>query len=859
MKSSCTAFRSRRLHRTLILLLACSVGIHSSGCVTITPKYSGTPDLLGNGVVRYNQPTFDNKVTWFGWLSYLTMTGAGAYGGYKSNLALKWDDNGYEVKPVGNAVLGGAAGLVVAGILTYALSGGSPPPVTQENAEKWLDKLDNDLLLIRDGSTSAGKRLDVLQAILPDADSGFVITSLADARLFRTMFPDSPYSDSVALAATAVIPLDSLPALAALFPSPRVVDASHRQFIQRGTTIAQMVEAATRYPEYASEAERKSARMVSTTSDAATFLRAFPASSHKEELGDSLLPKLRPKDIPEFIELFPSHSGATRLKQQMLDDATTIGDVLTVIRKYPELNGAGERKAARLASSAADYNRYLGAFPSGAARAEIERKLAEAMKIPECLDSHINSEYSEISPVISPDGKTLYFDRKYSPDNTGGEYDPDEVWYSTLDENGEWSMARRMPAPINEIGPTALQSVTPDGNTILVGGSETSVGRLSHRINGGWSDPEDIPMDGYYNLSDYYSVFLSNDGKTILMGIQQRDTRGDRDLYISLRREDGTWTSPRNLGPTINTKEVETSPYLAADGRTLYFASDGLPGGHGGRDIWMSRRLDDTWKKWSKPVNLGSPINTSNDESFFFLPASGDYAYYASTAGDFGHMDILRVALRQELRPNPVVLVSGTVTDRKTGNPVTATIIYERLEDGKEIGRARSEPKGGGYKIALPSGANYGFRAEADGYVAINDNLDLTKLASYEEQKHDLLLVPIEVGQSVRMNNLFFDFGKATLRSESFPELNRVADLLRSTPAMEVEIQGHTDNIGTDANNQTLSEARAEAVAAYLAARGIDRQRLAVKGYGASKPVTSNDTDAGRQQNRRVEFTITRK
>jgi outer membrane protein OmpA-like peptidoglycan-associated protein len=218
--------------------------------------------------------------------------------------------------------------------------------------------------------------------------------------------------------------------------------------------------------------------------------------------------------------------------------------------------------------------------------------------------------------------------------------------------------------------------------------------------------------------------------------------------------------------------------------------------------------------------------------------------------------DIMRIGLPEAARPKPVILVSGRVLDAKTKQPVVAQIHYELLPEGKDIGVARSGPTTGEYKITLPSGGRYAFRAEAPGYIAVNDNLDITTLKEYRELTRDLYLVPIEVGQTVRLNNIFFDFAKTILRDESFPELNRMADLLKSNPTMEIEIAGHTDNVGTDESNLALSRNRAIAVSDYLASKGINRSRMKVQGYGMSKPLATNDTEEGRQQNRRVEVKI---
>ena len=348
---------------------------------------------------------------------------------------------------------------------------------------------------------------------------------------------------------------------------------------------------------------------------------------------------------------------------------------------------------------------------------------------------------------------------------------------------------------------------------------------------------------------------LAADGKTLLISLQRDESYGNRDMYACFLRDDGTWTAPKNLGPDINTAADEGTPFLAADGKTLYFASDGYSG-YGSTDMYLSRRLDDSWQKWSEPENLGPDFNTPDWDAYFTLPASGDYAYFVSQQKTIGEADIFKVKLPPSLRPSPVVLVVGKVIDGKTGNPVEATIHYEVLPGGKEAGIAHSNPTTGEYKISLPAGALYGFRAEAKGYVAVNENLNLKKITEYSEIKRDLKLVPFEVGQTVRLNNLFFDFNQSILKSESYAELDRLVALLKASDKMEVEISGHTDNVGNDVSNKTLSNNRAKAVRDYLVSKSISAKRLKTVGYGKAKPLSFNDTEEGRAQNRRVEFTI---
>ena len=300
----------------------------------------------------------------------------------------------------------------------------------------------------------------------------------------------------------------------------------------------------------------------------------------------------------------------------------------------------------------------------------------------------------------------------------------------------------------------------------------------------------------------------------------------------------------------MNSAADEATPFMAADGVTLYYASEGFSG-FGGMDMYFTRRLDSTWEHWSEPQNLGPGLNTPGWDGYYTIPASGDYAYFVSSENSLGEDDIFRVKLPESLRPKPVVLISGRVLDAKTQKPVRASIHYEILPSGQEVGSASSSPKKGDFEIVLPAGKSYGFRAEAPGYASVSQNLDLTKVYTYKELQQDLLLVPLEVGQTVRMNNIVFDFGKATLQPQSFAELDRVVELLKQNPKMIIAVNGHTDSIGTPEANKELST-----VALYIESKGIQTTRLRVQGFGDTKPLVTNSTEDGRKQNRRVEFTI---
>lgn len=348
---------------------------------------------------------------------------------------------------------------------------------------------------------------------------------------------------------------------------------------------------------------------------------------------------------------------------------------------------------------------------------------------------------------------------------------------------------------------------------------------------------------------------MANNKKALLMSIEREDSYGDRDLYASFVNDDGSWSEPVNLGNAVNTASEESAPFLAADDETLYFSSNGFAG-FGGTDIYVTRRLDDSWKNWSEPENLGPDINSENDDEFFNIPASGEYAYYSRGVGT-DNMDIFKLELPVFYKPAPVVLVQGKVFNSKTNEALgDVKILYERLPDGTEIGLATSDPSTGSYKIVLPSGAKYGYLAEAEGYVSVNANIDLNNLEEYKEINQDLYLVPIETGATIVMNNIFFDFDKSALKEDSQPELNRVAEFMSNNPDVEIEIAGHTDSLGPEYYNQGLSDRRAKAVFDYLVTKGVAADRVVARGFGESKPVASNDTEAGQAQNRRVEFKI---
>ena len=486
----------------------------------------------------------------------------------------------------------------------------------------------------------------------------------------------------------------------------------------------------------------------------------------------------------------------------------------------------------------------------------------------ENLGPRINTKYSDSSPRISPDGRTLYFIREAHPSNVGMTVkdDDQDIWYSTLNDEGEWSEAKHLGRPLNNRTYNWLFSMTADGRKLFVAGKYTDLGEpngqgvsVSERRLGKLQMPKDIEVVDFLNKNDYADYYISTDEQILLMAVERNDSRGDLDLYVSKRLGDRKYGKPISLGKTINTRKTEGAPFLASDGVTLYFSSDGIPNGQGDTDIWMSKRLDDTWTNWSEPQNLGAPINSSDYDSDFSISAQGDYAYLVRYEDTYGEGDVFRIPLKKSLRPNPVALIRGRVLNAETKEPIGADIIYELLPEGSEVGSAASHETSGEYQIILPYGKNYGFMGRASGYYPVTENLDLTNLTAYEEIERDLYLAPVKVGQTIRLNNIFFEFGKATLLAESYPELKRVADLLNGNSSIKIELSGHTDNVGSDAANQQLSQDRAQSCVDYLGSLGIEGSRVVVKGYGETQPVATNDTDEGRALNRRVEFKVLEK
>lgn len=487
------------------------------------------------------------------------------------------------------------------------------------------------------------------------------------------------------------------------------------------------------------------------------------------------------------------------------------------------------------------------------------------------LPSTINTYADELNPVLSADKKTLYFTRMNHKNNypgivVEGKLVDGDIYYSEY-INDTWTEAKRLEYGISNTGNNALASVSPDGNTILLFGAydkknNTSDDKkgfaVSHRTTTGWSYPENLIIKNFYTAPCAVNAFLADNGRTLILGLNRTGSKGAADLYVCFKKDDDTWSEPKHMGDVINTSDTDFSPFISADNNTLYFANWILPN-YGEADMYMSKRLDESWTKWSKPINMGPAINNEGFNAYYKISADAKVIYYSSTTNAIGLSDIFMSDLPKTLSPEPVTLIKGRVLDAKTKSPIAAIIRYENLDNRTTVGDCRSTPKDGSYSMILPYGKNYGFYAQADGYIAVNENMDLKEVSTYKEIEKDIYLVPIELGQSINLNNVFFVRSKPELLPTSYPELDRLVKLLKENPTIEIEIRGHTDNQGDPHLNVILSEERVQTVTNYLVTGGIYKSRIKGKGFGGTQPISPNDTEKNKQKNRRVEFVILKK
>lgn len=500
------------------------------------------------------------------------------------------------------------------------------------------------------------------------------------------------------------------------------------------------------------------------------------------------------------------------------------------------------------------------------------------------IGPEVNSQYPDYGSVISADESVIIFTSR-RPTSTGAQegYHPEDIFISTK-VNGKWTPARNMGKPINTEEHDATAGLSPDGTKLFVYIDEKGNGNLFEcNLKGDmWTKPERM-NDNINTKYHESSASLGFDGKTLYFVSQREGGMGSRDIYMSKLNEKGKWDKAVNLGPSINTLYGEEGAVIHPDGKTIYFSSQGHKT-MGGYDIFKSVYENG---KWSEPENLGFPINTPDDDIFFTISASGKRGYYTSfTTDGYGEKDIhvitflgpekpvvlngednllasltapvkeTVIAPTVEIKVAQVTLLKGVITDALTQKPLEAQIELVDNTKNEVIATFTSNSATGKYLVSLPAGKNYGIAVKKEGYLFHSENFDIPASAAFQEVTKDVQLKNVAVGSKIVLKNIFFDFDKATLRPESTNELERLTKLLNDVPTLKIEISGHTDNKGSAAYNQKLSESRAKSVVDYLISKGISGDRLQFKGYGMDQPIAGNDTDEGRQMNRRTEFKI---
>ncbi len=499
--------------------------------------------------------------------------------------------------------------------------------------------------------------------------------------------------------------------------------------------------------------------------------------------------------------------------------------------------------------------------------AENSRFAAEAVKRPVPFEPRsvgptINTPADEYLPSLTADGNTLIFTRRD---------DYDENFYkSTRQPDGSWGRAEYL-SGVNTTLNEGAQSVNPDGRWLVFtacnrrnDGSQGSCDLYWSQLkDGAWTKP--VPFSAAVNSPQWDAQpAIAPDSKTIYFSSERPGGQGGKDLWVTTRLPNGRYTEPQNLGPQINTPGDEQAPFIHPDGQTLYFTSDGLPG-MGRNDLYFSRRQPDG--SWGQPQNLGYPINTKGDEGTLIVSLDGKTAYFAAKLpGSAGSLDIYAFDLPAHARPQPVTYAKAVVADARTAQPLVARIACIDLASGQEFASARTHADGT-FLICLPAGKDYALHVSREGYFFHSEHFNLAEGGSFlEPYLLNIALQPIELADEanptpspvrpVVLRNVFFATGSAELLPASRFELDQLVALLREQPHLRIQINGHTDDVGDDASNQTLSERRAKAVYDYLVQQGIGPERLRYRGFGESKPIQPNTTPEGRAQNRRTEFEL---
>lgn len=496
----------------------------------------------------------------------------------------------------------------------------------------------------------------------------------------------------------------------------------------------------------------------------------------------------------------------------------------------------------------------------------------------EIMDAKVNSDAADYGVVISPNGERMYFTSRRSG-TTGGSVDENtndyfEDIYFSKKEGSEWSTPVVLDEPVNTAHNDATIGLFNDGSTLLIYRDKGENGDIMETTNenGVWSEPKSLGP----NINTEYhesSAWFSFDKKWLYFVSDRPDLSiGGSDIFRSRWNErNQTWGEPENLGRKVNSQYDEDGIFVHPDGKTIYFSSEGH-NSMGGFDIFSAEIENGVW---SKPVNLGWPINSPGDDVYFVVTADGKKGYFSSVRPDgFGKDDLYiahigaatidtsATASDEELlamaavAEKDAVLISGCVVDNNTGFSVQAEVELFELTTGKSIATFKTNPESGCYNFAVPANQDYGLNIRSEGYLFHSEKVILEKGVSYSEHNHDIHLQGVDVGSQVILNNVFFDYNKWALKPAALNELQKVLGIMEINEAIIIELGGHTDNVGSDTYNQGLSKKRADSCRDWLVSVGIEPDRIQAKGYGESEPAQTNETEEGRAKNRRTELKI---
>jgi len=463
----------------------------------------------------------------------------------------------------------------------------------------------------------------------------------------------------------------------------------------------------------------------------------------------------------------------------------------------------------------------------------------------------VNFLNSQFFPVMTADDETLIF--------TGLTENKDENIYITHRIPGGWDVPEEISKTINTANNEGTCSISADGRTLVLtacnrpdsyGGCDLYI---SKKQGNEWSAPQNLG-ETINSRSWESQPSLSADGRTLYFASDRRGGQGKLDIWYSVLKNKGIWSEPKNLGPGINTPDDDNAPFIHANGRTLFFASNGLPG-MGGFDIFLSQKVDTTW---SAPRNIGYPINTQTDQVALYISANGKKAYYTDDNSEktAGRSLLYTFDLPDTLQNlvTPTRYAKGNVVDKKTQKPLSCSIELYDLKVQQKVAEFSSDAQTGSFLAVLNKGSEYAFYVSKAGYLF--KSLTFSVADSVSSVNLEIPMEAIEKDRAEVLNNIFFNSGEFTLDDKSKVELDRMVDFLKNNKQIGIEISGHTDDVGTDQVNLELSKKRAQSVMDYLQKSGIEASRLTSKGYGETKPVAKNDSEENRQKNRRIEWRV---